>query len=129
MPIEVYPYIPFIHMLLLCTYCPYPSVKAFLIITLCIKHKEIFRNDYHSSPHKYYKNSFGFSYFLPYFPFVCFLFAAKSQSPEKRLLKKLIDAYGAPSIRPVHNSSSTVHVLFRMLIAQIIEFVSTNLLF
>ena len=47
-------------------------------------------------------------------------------TPQKRLLRELLDDYGTPSLRPVHNLSRAVEVKLRLLIAQVISFVSIS---
>ena len=62
--------------------------------------------------------------------FVLFLLGALSGfgSDQKDLLVDLEDSYGPRSLRPVKNSSEVTEVVFRLLIAQLIDFVSiTNL--
>ena len=63
---------------------------------------------------------------------LCFLLSftvvttSKWKSPDKKLLHKLLNEYGSKSIRPVRNSSDVVTVHFRVLIARLIDLVSTN---
>ncbi|XP_072023931.1 neuronal acetylcholine receptor subunit alpha-10-like [Amphiura filiformis] len=44
------------------------------------------------------------------------------ETPHKRLLQDLLDAYGAPSLRPVRNLTTSVQIQLRLLIAQVIKF-------
>ena len=50
--------------------------------------------------------------------------ASMNESASKMLSEHLSDNYGSTAIRPVKNPSETVVVTFRVLVAQVIEFVS-----